>query len=180
MWCTTIAKYEVCIGTDISRYFPTLPAPTMSTVSRSLRWHITHTLGGAVGKGGGCGGFPGAAAFAPAPGGDLVLAEEPLCWPVEEEKEEEEEDCITILVATCSAGNDSVTIQNSRFSQLTPWYRHPAIQRSSVCKVLQSTVSLANSQHVMLLMADRRAPMAHGTCSYQTSGIPIYTSPNNF
>jgi hypothetical protein len=41
-----------------------------------------------------------------------------------------------------------------------------------LCKVLQSTVSLANSQHVMLLMADLRAPMAHahGTCSYQASG----------
>jgi hypothetical protein len=50
----------------------------------------------------------------------------------------------------------------------------------AMCKVLQSTVSLANSQHVMLLMADLRAPKAHGTCSYQTSVIPIYRSPNNF
>ncbi len=40
-------------------------------------------------------------------------------------------------------------------------------------RVLQSTVSLVNSQPVMLLMVDLREPMAHGTCSYQISGIPV-------
>jgi hypothetical protein len=47
--------------------------------------------------------------------------------------------------------------------------------------VLQSTISLANSQPVMLLMADLLgAPLAHGICSYQTSGTLIYRNPNNF
>ncbi len=55
-----------------------------------------------------------------------------------------------------------------------------------VCKVLQIYSPLSHSEFpepIMLLMVDLRAPMAHGACSYQTSGILIYRSnrsPSNF
>ena len=44
---------------------------------------------------------------------------------------------------------------------------------SGMCHEVQFTISLANTQPVLLFVADLKAPLAHGICLCQTSVIDL-------